>query len=393
MNAPITTTPATTAPAPTVNLRRIVWILAVIIAIGFAIGFLPRWHAHRALLAESQADGVVVVNVVSPIPSKPDFGAPLPADVMAWVEAPIYARASGYLKNWFVDIGDHVTNGQALAEIVTPELDEQLDQARAEVDQNQAALDLAQVTSDRWAGLLKTASVSEQETAEKTADLALKKAMVAAARANLKRLQDLKGYDVVTAPFDGSITVRNTDIGQLVTADAGRELFRLAQTDPLRVYVHVPQTIMHAVVPGQTARLSFQELPGRPFNAVVTRIAGGVDAASRTLLVELQVKNPKGEIFAGSYAQVSFNDTAAPTVLRISDNVLITRAQGVQAAVVGEDGKVQLRHIELGRDFGNFVEIFTGLTPTDRVIVNPPDAIADGMSVQVAPAADSLPAK
>jgi membrane fusion protein (multidrug efflux system) len=391
MNAPLTT--ASTAPAPAVNLRRIVWILGIVIVIGFAIGFLPRWRAHRALLTESVDDGVVTVNVVSPTPTKPDFGAPLPADVQAWVEAPIYARASGYLKNWFVDIGDHVTNGQALAEIVTPELDEQIDQARAEVDQNQAALDLAKVTADRWTVLLKTASVSEQETAEKTGDLTLKKAMVAAARANLKRLQDLKAYDIVTAPFDGSITVRNTDIGQLVTADAGRELFRLAQTDPLRVYVHVPQTIMHAIRRGQNANLSFEELPGRKFKAVVTRIAGGVDATSRTLLVELQVKNPDGEIFAGSYAQVSFNDSAAPSVLRISDNVLITRAQGVQVAVVGADDKVQLRHVDLGRDFGDYIEIVAGLTAADRVVVNPPDAISDGMAVQVAPNADTALAK
>ena len=391
MNPPTTST--TPPPAPAVNLRRLVMILGVVILIGVALGLVPRWHAHHQLVQEATADGAIFVNVISATPTKPDFGAPLPADVQAWVQAPIYARASGYLKSWFADIGDHVTNGQVLAEIVTPELDEQLSQASAEVDQNQAALDLAQVTSDRWAGLLKTASVSEQETAEKKADLALKKAMVAASRANLKRLQDLKSYDQVTAPFAGAITLRNTDIGQLVTADAGRPLFSLAQTDPLRVYVHVPQTIMHAVVPGQTAQLTFQELPGRSFNAVVTRIAGAVDSASRTLQVELQVKNPKGEIFAGSYAQVSFNDSAAPTVLRISDNVLITRAEGAQVAVVGADGKVQLRPIQLGRDFGSYVEVLSGLAPADRVIINPPDAIADGMTVQVAPTANSAPAE
>jgi RND family efflux transporter MFP subunit len=386
-------TTSTTTPVPAVHLRRMVWIISVLIIAGVAVGLVPRWLARRQLVQETQADDVVMVNVVSPVPTVPDLGTPLPADVQAFVEAPIYARASGYLKNWFVDIGGQVTNGQPLAEIVTPELDEQLDQARAELAQNQAALNLSQITADRWAGLLKTASVSEQEAAEKSADLALKKAMVDASRANLKRLADLKNFDVVTAPFDGVITVRNTDIGQLIAADAGRELFRLAQTNPLRVYVRVPQTLSHAVAPGQTADLSFQELPGRKFTAEVVRTAGAVDAVSRMLQVELQVKNPRGEIFAGSYAQVRFNDTAAPTVLRISDNALITRAQGVQVAVVGADGRVQLRNIELGRDFGSYVEVVAGVTPADRIIVNPPDSISDGMIVQVAAPAETKPAK
>jgi len=386
-------TPPPTTPVPVVHLRRIVWVIGFLISVGFAIGFVPRWLAHADLIKATQADGVVTVNVVSPAPVTADLGAPLPADVQAYVDAPIYARASGYLKSWFVDIGDHVTNGQALAEIITPELDEQLDQARAELAMNQAALDLAQVTADRWTGLLKTASVSEQEAAEKSADLALKKAQVDAARANLKRLADLKNYDLVTAPFDGTITLRNTDIGQLVTADGGRPLFQLAQTDPLRVYVRVPQTIMHAVAPGQTAELTFQELPGRVFDAVVVRTAGAVDANSRTLEVELQVKNPHGEIFAGSYAQVRFNDTAGPSVLRLSDNTLITRTDGVQVAVVGSDNRVQLRTIQLGRDFGDFIEVLSGVTTADRVIVNPPDAITDGQTVAVAAPAPNQPAQ
>ncbi len=384
---------AATPPVPPVNLRRPVWIILVLVLIGLAIGFVPRWLARRHLVQETQADGVTLVTVVSPVPTRADLGAAIPAEVQAFVEAPIYARASGYLKNWFVDLGDQVTNGQTLAEIVTPELDQQLDQARAEVAQNQAALNLAQVTADRWAELLKTASVSEQEAAEKSADLALKKAVVDAARANLNRLEALKGYDLVTAPFAGVITERNTDIGQLITADAGRELFRLAQTDPLRVYVRVPQTLVHTVIPGQTAEVVFQDLPGRKFTAVVTRTAGAVDATSRTLQVELLLKNAQGEIFAGSYAQVRFNDTAASSVLRVSDNVLITRAQGVQVAVVDSDNLVHLRSIELGRDFGNYVEVLSGLKVTDRVIANPPDAIADGMAVQVAAATESNPGK
>ena len=383
----------TPAPAPAGHLRRITWILCLLIVVGLAAGYLPRWLARRHLIQAVQADGATIVNVVSPVPVTPDLGSPLPADVQANVEAPIYARASGYLQTWYTDIGARVTNGQALAEIVTPELDEQLEQAQAEVAENEANLNLAQITADRWAALLKTASVSEQEAAEKAADLALKKALLSASRANLKRLQDLKAYDVVTAPFDGVITERNTDIGQLVTADAGHELFRLAQTDPLRVYVRVPQTLIHAVAPGQTGDITFQDLPGRTFKGVVTRTAGALDATSRTLQVELQVRNPRGELFAGSYAQVRFDDTAAASVLKISDNILITRAQGVQAALVDAAGQVHLRSITLGRDFGDYVEVVAGLTTNDQVIVNPPDSISDGMTVTVAPPAATNPGK
>jgi len=393
MNPIPSTSVPSTPPVAAVNLRRTLGIICVLIVIGLAIGFVPRWLARRQLVAETQADGVTLVTVVSPAPTTADLGAAIPAEVQAFVEAPIYARASGYLKNWYSDLGDHVTNGQVLAEIVTPELDEQLDQARAELAQNLAALNLAQVTASRWAELLKTASVSEQEAAEKDADLALKKAVVAASQANLNRLQALKNFDRVTAPFDGVITVRNTDIGQLITADSGRELFRLAQTDPLRVYVRVPQTLVHTVTPGQTAEMVFQDIPGRKFTAVVTRTAGAVDATSRTLEVELQLKNPKGDIFAGSYAQVRFTDTAGPSVLELSDNALITRAQGVQVAVVGADNQVQLRNIVLGRDFGSYVEVLSGLTAADKVIVNPADAISDGMTVQLAPSAETTPGK
>jgi RND family efflux transporter MFP subunit len=293
-----------------------------------------------------------------------------------------------------VDIGDHVTNGQVLAEIDTPELDQQLAQARAELDQANANLALAKVTADRWTDLLKTASVSEQETVEKTADYTLKQADVEAAQANVQRLADLKNFDHVTAPFDGTVTARNTDIGMLIAADSGPELFRMAQTDPLRIYVRVPQPFIHAIAPGQKAALTFTELPGRIFEAQVTRTAGAVDPTSRTLQVELQVPNPKGEILAGSYAQVRFNEAAVTNVLTLSDNALIFRAQGMQAALVGGDNKVKLQSVTLGRDFGNTVEVLAGLNATDRVINNPPDSIADGMTVQVEqPAETNSPAK
>lgn len=378
------TNPSTTPPPP-IRLKRVVKIVIFLVIVGLILGLVPRWYARNRLLAQVRQDSVPTVDVISPVPEQADWGTPLPADVQAFVEASIHARASGYLKNWFVDIGDHVTNGQVLAEIDTPELDEQLAQAKAELDQSQAALALAKVTADRWVDLLKTASVSEQETAEKTADYAVKKANVEADEANLERLEDLKRFDQVTAPFTGTITARNTDIGQLIAAGSGPELFRLAQTDPLRVYVQVPQTLVHAIAPNQTAQLTFQELPGKTFTAKVTRSAGAVDPVSRTLQVELEMPNPRNEILAGSYAQVRFNESAAPHVLTISDNALIFRSQGMQLAVVGDDGKVHLHSIKLGRDFGNTVEVLAGIEPGDRVVNDPSDSIADGMPVQVLP--------
>jgi len=375
------------------NWGRILVVCTILIIIGLLIGAVPRWFAHRELLAATRDESTVTVAVTSPVPGVINSGTPIPAEVQAFVEASIHARASGYLKKWYVDIGDSVTNGQLLAEIETPELDQQIGQARAEVDQTKASLDLAQTTSDRWQSLLKTSSVSDQETAEKIADLNLKKADMEAAQANLQRLEDLKNFDRVTAPFDGTITVRNTDIGQLIAADSGPELFHLAQTNPLRVYVRVPQPLIHAIEAKQHAELTFQELPGSEFTAIVMRTAGAVDVTSRTLQVELQVPNPKGEILAGSYAQVRFRDASGATPLTISDNALIFRAEGTQMAVVDDHNKVHLATVKLGRDFGSTIEVLDGLKTSDRVILNPPDAVAEGMSVSIAPAVGAIASK
>ena len=377
------TVPSPQSPPP-ISLRRVAEIAAIIIVVGLVAGFVPRWLAHRRLLAQVRTDSNLVVSVISASPEKSDLGTPLPANVEAFIQASIHARASGYLKDWFVDIGDHVTNGQVLAEIDTPELDEMLAQAKAQLDQAKASLDLAKITADRWNTLLKTASVSEQDAAEKQSDYVLQQANVEAARANLQRLQDLKGFDRVTAPFTGVITARNTDIGQLITAGSGPELFGMAQTDPLRVYVQVPQQYVHDIVDGQKAQLTFLELPGRTFEATVSQTSGAVDPVTRTLQVELQVPNPKGELFAGSYAQVRFNEPAAPEALTISDNAIIFRAEGTQVAIVGPDNKIQLRDVKVGRDFGDSIEVLDGLTATDRVVDNPPDSIADGMTVEIA---------
>jgi len=389
MNTPPSATPppqpAPPKPAPPpVKLGRIFAVVIILIVIGLAIGLIPRWRARHALARETAENVVQSVAVVSPAPGKADMGVPLPAEVQAFVEAPIYARANGYLKTWNVDIGQHVEAGQLLAEIDTPEVDQQLEQAKAEVSQADANLALAKSTAERWADLLKTASVSEQESAEKQADYALKKADLEAARANLHRLEDLKSFARVTAPFAGTITTRDTDVGQLINAGSGRALFRLAQTNPLRVYVHVPQTLSRAVEVGQGADLSIGELPDRKFEAKVVRTAGAMDPSSRTLLAELEVNNPKNEILAGSYAQVRFHDTQGDPTLTLPANTLLFRSEGMQVGVVGAGGKVEMRTVRMGRDFGQTVEIVGGVQAGDHVIVNPPDSLASGMTVRIA---------
>jgi len=365
----------------------------VIIAIGLAIGFWPRWTTRRILAQETKELAVTSVAVVSPAPGQSNLGVPLPAEVQAFVEAPIYARASGYLKRWLVDIGATVKTGQLLAEIDTPEVDQQLAQARAEVAQHQAALDLAKITAARWTDLLKTASVSQQETAEKQSDLELKKANLDGAQANLHRLEDMKTFASVVAPFDGTITTRQTDVGQLIAAGSGRELFRLAQLNPLRVYVRVPQTLSLAIAPGQKAELILDQFPGRKIGAKVVRTAGAIEPGSRTLLTELEADNARGEILAGSYAQVRFTDSGAAPTLTLSANTLLFRAEGIRVGVVNADNKVELRAVKLGRDFGQTVEILEGVGAGDRVIINPPDSLANGLVVRVAPPENTVAEK
>ena len=303
--------------------------------LGFLAGFIPRWHQRNLLRAETVELATPSVAVVSPKPSHAVAGLVLPAEVRPLLEAPIFSRANGYLKRWLVDIGAHVEAGQLLAEVDTPELDQQLEQARAQLAESEAALALAKTTAERWADLLKTASVSEQENAEKQADYKLKSATVEADRANVHRLEQLQSFERITAPFAGTITVRNTDVGDLITAGSGTELFHLAQTRTLRVYVRVPQSAARGITTGQSAELLIPEIPGKKFSATVTSTSGAMSTDSRTLLTELQVDNPQDEILPGSYAQVRFLDPTASTVLTLPSNTLLFRAEGLQVGVVG----------------------------------------------------------
>ncbi|MEJ5365294.1 MAG: efflux RND transporter periplasmic adaptor subunit [Desulfosoma sp.] len=339
------------------------------------------------LSAQTQDSPLPTVAVVSPKPAQP--ASPLlSAEVKPVQEAPIYARANGYLKRRYVDMGDAVHEGQLLAEIDAPELLQELQRARAQLAQAEAALELARVTAQRWAELVKTASVSEQENAEKQADHRLKKANAAAARAEVQRLEQMVSYTRITAPFPGVIASRNVDVGDLIVAGAAKALFRLAQTQRLTVSVQVPQHMARDIRVGQEAEMTVAELRGRTFHPRVVRTAGVIAADSRTFLVELELDNPGGEVLAGSYAQVLFKEAGAPPALTLPTRAVLFRPEGARVAVFGELGVVELRAVTLGRDFGQTMEILSGLNATDRVVANPPDFLEAGVKVRAATADD-----
>jgi membrane fusion protein (multidrug efflux system) len=390
--------PFRAAGQPPSRLPRLAGVIMAVIILAFIAGLLPRWRQRAALAAETRELAIPTVTVVSPTPAKGAGGLLLPAEIEPWVEAPIYARASGYLKRWLVDIGTVVEAGQLLAQIETPELDEELERARHQLSQAEASLDLAKITSERYGELVKSASVSEQETAEKRADFALKTATVKAARAEVRRLENLQSFARVTAPFAGTITARSTDVGQLISASGGKELFRLAQTDKLRVYVRVPQTDALGIAAGQPAELLVPELPDRVFTAKVARTSGAISADSRTLLVELEADNSGGAVLAGSFAQVRFAAAKrpGPPALALPANTLLFRAEGPQVGVVRPDGTVELRSVKLGRDLGLTLEILAGVSPTNQIILNPSDSLVSGTAVRItanAKAETAQPAK
>ena len=360
--------------------------VGVLIVIGLIAGLIPRWHQRNTLLAETAELATPTVDITQPTPSQAGPGLLLPGEIKPFVEATIYARASGYVKRWLVDIGAPVREGELLAELDTPELNQEFERTKAELAQAEAALVLAKTSAERWAELLKTASVSEQEAAEKAADYKLKTATFAAAQANLHRLTELQSFARVTAPFAGIITARQIDVGDLIAAGSNKELFRLAQTGTLRVYVRVPQTIARSIAPGQAAEVTIPEFPKRVFPAKIIRTAGAMATDSRTLLTELEVDNTKAELLAGSYAQVRFLDTKLDAVLTLPATTVIFRSEGTQVGVVKADHTVELRTIKIGRDFGPVIEVLTGVQTTDNVILNPSDSLVSGTVVRVSQA-------
>ena len=384
--APLGVTPHPAQLEKSSKCRLIAAIIVGFIIIGsLVLGYFPRWRQRRTATADMNELAIPTVSVVSPTPGTPGTGLVLPAEIRPWREASIFARANGYLKDWVADIGAHVQAGQLLAEIETPDLDQQLEQAKAQLVLSQANLHLAQVTDNRWQTLLKTSSVSEQAAAEKAAARETASASVEADRANMRRLQELVSFQRVVAPFAGTITLRSTDIGDLIVAGSGgKELFHMAQTDKLRVYVRVPEPSALGIASGQIATLTTPATPGRSFEAKVTTTSEAISTTSRTLLTELEVDNSKHQILPYSYGELTLKDSKSAPSLTLPSNTLLFRAQGLQVGVVSPDGTVELRSVQVGRDFGQTVEIMGGVTPADRVITNPTDSLVSGMKVRIA---------
>jgi RND family efflux transporter MFP subunit len=376
--------PSSNPPGKVRRYALIVLVIALLLAVW---GVFSRVTARNALARETAEAAIPTVVTVKPGHSGSGEDLVLPGSVQSYNEAPIYARTSGYLKTWATDIGTPVKKGQVLAEIDTPEVDQQLSQAQADLATAQANYALAESTNKRWQGLLATDSVSKQDADEKAGDAAAKKALLQSAAANLARLRDLESFKRVVAPFDGTVTARNTDIGALINAGQsnGTELFRVADTRKLRVYVQVPQPYAAATQPGLEAKLVFTDRQGKLYPAQIVRTASALNPNTRTLQIELQVDNAKGELFPGAYAEVHFKLPVNAESLRIPANTVLFRSAGLQVATVGADNKVVLKSITQGRDFGSSLEILDGLTPADNVVLNPPDSITDGVQVRIAP--------
>lgn len=382
MKSSQTSEPSAETRRPRVKFRLVASIV-VVITLAVLAGMIPRLRQRAALAVETQNLAMTRVAVVSAAPDTIGADLLLPAEIEPWIESPIYARASGYLKSWLVDIGTPVKKGQLLAVIETPDLDQELDQTRHQLAEAEASLSLARITAARYAELVKSASVSEQDNAEKQADLALQTANVAAAQAAVRRLEYLESFSRVTAPFTGTITARNCDVGELITAGNTKELFRLSQTDKLRVYVNVPQSDAAGVVAGQTAELLVHELPGRQFTAKVVRSAGQISSDSRTLLTELEVDNKNNEILAGSFEQVKFAVSKPQNTLTLPTGSVIFGAEGPHVAVVLTNDRIEMRSVRLGRNYGQVIEILAGVEPHQRVVLNPPESLMPGTVVSV----------
>ncbi|MEA2754722.1 MAG: hypothetical protein QOJ54_1011 [Aliidongia sp.] len=371
-------------PRPgTLRLVGLAVVVAMIAAGGWGIA--ARSGAHAALQAESAQRAVTRVSLIKASGGPKSEDVVLPGTVQAYLDTPIYARTSGYVKAWYTDIGAQVTKGQLLAEIDTPEIDDQLRQAEADLATAEANGKLAGSTAKRWQALAATDSVSRQENDEKAADAAAKGAVVNGAKANVARLQQLESFKHVVAPFDGVVTARKTDVGALINAGSGigPELFHVADTGRLRVYVQVPQAYVPLIKVGMTANLHFIEFPRRDFPAKVARSAEAMDATARTLLVELQVDNAKHELLPGGYTEVHLTAQADTGAVRLPINTLLFRAEGLRVAKIDGNSHVALVPVALGRDYGTEVEIVDGVTPDESVIVNPPDSLRDGQPVKV----------
>ena len=373
------------------RIRNAVGLLIVLIVVGVivAAGILPRIRQRKLLRQQTQYSAEPVVVVTHPERENPAEEVVLPGNMQAFIDSPIYARTNGYLKAWYHDIGQHVKRGELLALIESPEVDQQLAQAKEDLSTAQANLKLAQITAARYTDLFKTDSVAKQEVDNAVQDAQAKSTTVKSAQANVARLQQMVDFEKIYAPFDGVITARNTDIGQLIDSGSSggstRELFHVAAIDRLRVFTNVPQVYSHAARPGITADLTLPDLPNRRFRGKLVRTADSMDPNTRTLLVEIDVNNSSGLLFAGAYAEVHFNIHSNGTTLVIPSTSLVFRSEGLRVPVV-EENRVALLPVLVGRDFGTTMEILSGLKDDAQVILNPPDSLVDGELVRVVPA-------
>ena len=362
--------------------------IAVALVIVGIFTLLQRREQYNALAKETEKLAVPTVAVMHPTVEPAEEDLVLPSTLQAYTESPIYARTSGYLKKWYHDIGSHVQQGELLADIDTPEVDQQLYQSRADLGTAQANENLSRITAARYEELIKTDGVSKQEVDNAVGDYAAKRAATASAQANVRRLEELESFKHVFAPFSGVITRRNVDTGNLINAGNGgsaQELFVLAATDPIRSYVSVPEVYAAAVHPGLGAYLELTQFPGEKFKGTVARTAQSIDPTTRTLLTEVDVPNPEGRLLPGSFGEVHFTTGINAQKLTIPVNAMLFRQEGPRVAVVGSDGKVHLRPITIGKDYGATLEILGGVELGDRVVINPADSLEEGQQVNVAP--------
>lgn len=361
--------------------------VAVIAAVVVISGIAPRLRARQALREETNRLAAVPITIVHPRRASPAEEVVLPGNIQAYTDAPIYARTNGYLKRWYFDIGAHVKKGALLAEIESPEIDQQLMQAREEVNTAQANLHLSQITSERYTGLFKTDSVAKQDVDNAIQDAAAKAATVKSAQANVARLEQMVDFEKIYAPFDGIVTARRTDVGQLIesgsSGGAARELFHIAAIDRLRVFVNVPQDYSHDARPGLSVDLTLPEMPARRFPGMLVRTAGAIDPATRTLTVEIDVSNKAGLLFPGAYTEVHFKIKSKGLTLIIPSTSVIFRGAGLQVPVVKDGQRINLKPVTAGRDFGSTIEIIDGLSAGDAVVANPPDSLIEGERVRV----------
>ena len=371
---------------------RVILLVVVVLAVAAALivaGITPRLKTQQTLRQQATASAVPALTVIHPARQTPAEEVVLPGNIQAFTDAPIFARTNGYLTKWYFDIGSHVKRGQLLADIQSPEVDQELQQAQDDVGTAEANLKLAQITAERYQSLLQQDSIAKQDVDTAVQNAAARGMGLRSAQANVRRLQEMVSFEKIYAPFDGVITARNTDVGQLIASGSGgagnRELFHIAAVTKLRVFVNVPQLYSHAAKVGLKADVTLPDMPGQRFPGTLVRTSDAFDQTTRTLLVEVDVNNSIGQLFANAYAEVHFKMKSTGSTLVIPSTSLVFRSEGLRVPTVQNGDKVAMVPVSLGRDFGNTVEVLSGLTVDTAVVADPPDSLVNGETVRVVP--------